>query len=97
MIRNYNFISIFLVISSLSLADTTLIKNINGYTLTNVGDDKFRSFEIYKRSNRCDLPPTPEDVSFVDNVIDGSGKTLIPGLIDAYGHVGSYGLSLLRC
>ena len=35
-------------------------------------------------------------MSFVDNVIDGSGKTLIPGLIDAHGHVGSYGLSLLR-
>ena len=28
--------------------------------------------------------------------IDGEGKTLLPGLIDAHGHVLSYGLSLLR-
>ena len=97
MIRNYYFISIFLVISSLSLADTNLIKNINGYTLTNDGD--LINFEALKFTNdRIDAiyPSTPEDVSFVDNVIDGSGKTLIPGLIDAHGHVGSYGLSLLR-
>ena len=37
MMRNYHFIPALLVISSLSLADTTLIKNINGYTLTNEG------------------------------------------------------------
>ncbi|MEX2335612.1 MAG: amidohydrolase, partial [Pseudohongiella sp.] len=29
-------------------------------------------------------------------VVDGEGKTLLPGLIDAHGHVLSYGLSLLR-
>ena len=38
----------------------------------------------------------PEALSDADNIIDGLGKTLIPGLIDAHGHVGSYGLSLLR-
>ena len=72
MIRNYYFISIFLVISSLSLADTTLIKNINGYTLTNLGD--LINFEALKFTNdRIDAiyPSTPEGVSFVDNVIDG--------------------------
>ena len=37
-----------------------------------------------------------EALSDADNIIDGLGKTLIPGLIDAHGHVGSYGLSLLR-
>ena len=49
MIRNYYFISIFLVISSLSLADTTLIKNIKGYTLTNDGD--LINFEALKFTN----------------------------------------------
>ena len=61
MNRNYYFISIFLVISSLSLADTTLIKNINGYTLTNVGD--LINFEALKFTNdRIDAiyPSTPE-------------------------------------
>ena len=97
MNRNYYFISIFLLISGLSLADTTLIKNINGYTLTNEGD--MINFEALKFTNdRIDAiyPSTPEDVSFVDKVINGSGKTVIPGLIDAHGHVGSYGLSHLR-
>jgi len=36
---------------------------------------------------------TPE---MADEIIDGGGKTVIPGLIDAHGHVLNYGLSLLR-
>ena len=97
MMRNYHFIPALLVISSLSLADTTLIKNINGYTLTNEG--VLINFEALKfTQDRIDAiyPPASAALPFVDNIIDGKGKTLIPGLIDAHGHVGSYGLSLLR-
>ena len=37
--------------------------------------------------------PLPQELN---SRIDGKGQTMIPGLIDAHGHVLSYGLSLLR-
>ena len=95
--KNYHFISAILLLSSLSLADTTLIKNIKGYTLTDEGN--LINFEALKFTNdRIDAiyPPASEDLPIVESIIDGKGRTLIPGLIDAHGHVGSYGLSLLR-
>ena len=95
--KNCHFISAILLLSSPSLADTTLIKNIEGYTLTDEGN--LINFEALKFTNdRIDAiyPPASEDLPVVDSIIDGKGRTLIPGLIDAHGHVGSYGLSLLR-
>ncbi|MBE66742.1 MAG: amidohydrolase [Gammaproteobacteria bacterium] len=95
--RTNPFIFALLVISIPILADTTLIRNINGYTLTSKGD--LMSFKGLKFTNdRIDAVylAEPEALSDADNIIDGLGKTLIPGLIDAHGHVGSYGLSLLR-
>ncbi len=97
MMRTSPFIFALLVISIPILADTTLIRNINGYTLTSEGD--LMSFKGLKFTNdRIDAVylADPEALSDADNIIDGLGKTLIPGLIDAHGHVGSYGLSLLR-
>ena len=97
MMRTNPFIFALLVISIPILADTTLIRNINGYTLTSEGD--LMSFKGLKFTNdRIDAVylADPEALSDADNIIDGLGKTLIPGLIDAHGHVGSYGLSLLR-
>ena len=97
MMRTNPFIFALLVISIPILADTTLIRNINGYTLTSEGD--LMSFKGLKFTNdRVDAVylAEPEALSDADNIIDGLGKTLIPGLIDAHGHVGSYGLSLLR-
>ncbi|MDD9891075.1 MAG: amidohydrolase [Gammaproteobacteria bacterium] len=84
-------------LTNMSLAESTLITNVNGYTLNSdreliqftalqFTDDKVD--RIYSDSDEL-----PTDV---DNLIDGEGRTLIPGLIDAHGHVGSYGFSLLR-
>lgn len=83
--------------SGLLLADTTLIYNVNGYTLD--ADRNLRQFSaIQITDDRVDrlfndneqLPDT------ADSIIDGESRTLISGLIDAHGHVLSYGLSLLR-
>jgi predicted amidohydrolase YtcJ len=79
------------------LAKTTLIKNIQGYT---IADDKLEKFaaiqftddKIDKLYAVADPLPTAKKLT----IIDGQGKTLIPGLIDAHGHILSYGLSLLR-
>lgn len=86
------------------MAQTTLLTNVNGYTMLDgegagttrervhftaiqfTGDSIDRVF--------TDGEPLPDDDSMT--VIDGEGKTLLPGLIDAHGHVLNYGLSLLR-
>lgn len=93
-----------------ALAQTTLISNVQGYTLDQpasgdadlaaTGERTLRRFSALQfTGNRIDrvyssgeaLPDTTDMT-----VIDGEGKTLLPGLIDAHGHVLSYGLSLLR-
>lgn len=79
-------------------AQTTIISNVNGYTMTD--DRELQSFWALQFTNdRIDrvYPPgeaLPDDADIT--IIDGEGQTLLPGLIDAHGHVLSYGLSLLR-
>lgn len=79
------------------VADTTLITNVNGYTLN--ASRELQQFSAIQFTDDTvdqlfvagdDLPDS------ADNIIDGNGQTLIPGLIDSHGHVLSYGLSLLR-
>ncbi|WP_368483161.1 amidohydrolase family protein [Shewanella sp. UCD-KL21] len=82
-----------------SLAQSKLINNINGYTVSNGKLVEFKALQfngdtiekIYLENERL---PYSTDSSIVR--IDGQGKTLLPGLIDAHGHVLSYGLSLMR-
>ncbi|OGT74404.1 MAG: amidohydrolase [Gammaproteobacteria bacterium RIFCSPLOWO2_02_FULL_57_10] len=80
------------------LAQTTLITNVNGYTLNEEREiERFTALQftgdkvdrIYTEASEL---PAQADMQR----IDGAGKTLLPGLIDAHGHVLSYGLSLLR-
>ena len=77
--------------------DTTLVANINGYSLD--ADRELIQFAAIQFSDDrvdrlfSDGDSLPENV---DTRIDGNGLTLIPGLIDAHGHVLNYGLSLLR-
>jgi predicted amidohydrolase YtcJ len=82
---------------NLSLADTTLIHNVNGYTLdANKALQQFTAIQfsddsidrLYQSDDA--LPET------ADRIIDAEGKTMITGLVDSHGHVLSYGLSLLR-
>ncbi|WP_206484221.1 amidohydrolase [Thalassotalea sp. G2M2-11] len=88
----------FLLTCSQALAQTTLVKNVQGYTLDATGnsltqfsalqftDDKID--KLYQESDKV----TPEKNW---QVIDGKGATLLPGLIDAHGHVLSFGQSLI--
>ena len=93
-------VALSITLSSLAasvLADTTLITNVNGYTL-----DVNRTLQQFSAIQFTDdlvdaIYNTVEDApETADTVIDGAGRTLIPGLVDAHGHVLSYGLSLLR-
>lgn len=79
-------------------AQTTVLTNINGYTLNE--DREIDSFTAIQFTNgKVDkifsaAEPLPEAAQALR--IDGMGATLLPGLVDAHGHVLGYGLSLLR-
>ncbi len=85
------------LLSTLTFGQTTLLSNVNGYTL-DADRNLVRFSALQFTDDTVDgiflegdaLPDT------ADAVIDGNGKTVIPGLIDAHGHVLNYGLSLLR-
>ncbi|PKI02603.1 amidohydrolase [Shewanella sp. 11B5] len=99
MRKEYLALSVALCLASLSantMAQTTLVHHVNGYTLV---DGKLQTFNaIQFTDDKIDrlftlnqaLPSVTDITS-----IDGKGKTLLPGLIDAHGHVLGYGLSLL--
>ncbi|MBB1425195.1 amidohydrolase [Shewanella sp. SG44-2] len=99
MRKEYLALSVALSLASLSvncMAQTTLMHHVNGYTLV---DGKLQTFNaIQFTDDKIDrlftlnqaLPSVTDITS-----IDGKGKTLLPGLIDAHGHVLGYGLSLL--
>ncbi len=80
-----------------SLADTTLITNVNGYTLNSSYDlIQFNAIQFTDDSIDAIFGAGEELPDDANDVIDGNGRTMIPGLIDAHGHVLSYGLGLLR-
>lgn len=85
------------ILSFSALADTTLYTNVNGYTL-NSNYELLRFNAIQFTDDRVDAifgagEELPDDAN---EVIDGGGQTMIPGLVDAHGHVLTYGLGLLR-
>jgi predicted amidohydrolase YtcJ len=86
-----------LFMSTQLMAQTTLIKNVNGYTfidksLTQFSAISFIDDTINKVYSLDEMLPSSKGVI----VIDGQGQTMLPGLIDAHGHVLGYGQSLLR-
>ncbi|WP_299787388.1 amidohydrolase [uncultured Shewanella sp.] len=80
-----------------TLGETSLITNIKGYS---VNDGKLTRFSAMTfKGDRIDRlfvqgEPLPEEADIKH--IDGHGQTMLPGLIDAHGHVLGYGLSLMR-
>lgn len=87
---------IALLIAAPALADS-LVDNVNGYTMREdgrlfrfngivIGDDG-RVRQLLQRGDR-----RPERPRYL---LDGRGRTLIPGLIDAHGHVMGLGLGAL--
>jgi predicted amidohydrolase YtcJ len=68
----------------------TLIDNVHGYTLT--GDDKklrhfsallFDEGKVVRTGDSATLRRAYPDA----RILDGNGGTLLPGLIDAHGHI----------
>jgi len=83
--------------STVALAQTTVIKNVQGYTLEENTLHQFTAIQftddkIDKLFTNNETIPEHSDWQ----IIDGKGATLLPGLIDAHGHVLSYGQSLMQ-
>jgi predicted amidohydrolase YtcJ len=81
-------IVIFLAVSSAAIAESTVVNHINGYALTNSGLQRFSKMVIVDGKVQR-LLGADENLSPIAGAkhIDGGGKTLLPGLIDAHGHV----------
>ena len=89
--------AIALLLASPALADA-LVDNVNGYTMREDGrlfrftgmilDDEGRVKQLLTRRDR-----RPERPRYL---LDGRGRTLIPGLIDAHGHVMGLGFNALQ-
>ncbi|ALC10914.1 amidohydrolase [Sphingopyxis sp. 113P3] len=96
MIRRALLASLALIISLPVQADT-LIDNVNGITLDQNGKlVRFTGLIIDKDGKVAKLldrkDKRPERPDFKE---DGKGRTLIPGLIDAHGHLMGLGFSLM--
>ncbi|KFZ30187.1 amidohydrolase [Pseudidiomarina salinarum] len=90
-----------LLFISVSQAETVLLHNFKGYTLTGSpgADAKLRRFSaILVRDGKVAAIGTASSVSYfrplIDTEIDLQGKTLLPGIIDAHGHVLGLGQNL---
>lgn len=91
-----SYISLLLALCSANLFADTLIHNVNGYTFdTNERLQKFDSIiidegKVKKVGNNLDK-------NFDGGkVIDGQGKTMLPGLIDGHAHFMGLGFNLLK-
>ncbi|GAA0199199.1 amidohydrolase [Kangiella japonica] len=75
----------------------TLLHNVKGYTIK---DGELESFDSILFENGVILDTGSHDElakkSSFSIALDGKGKTLLPGLIDAHGHILGLGLNLMR-
>lgn len=71
----------------------TLVRDVRGYAPAPEGVRRFDYlvFDADGRVVRTGLGAAPD----VDDVVEGHGRILLPGLIDAHGHVSSLGLARL--
>ena len=75
-----------------------LVDNVNGYTLDREGKlVRFASMVVADDGRvRQLLPRGQKTTQRTQFRIDGRGRTLIPGLIDAHGHVMGLGFNALQ-
>jgi predicted amidohydrolase YtcJ len=84
-----------LLFVSLPTSAATLVHNINGYTMDDGQRIDFIGLEFHEgKITSLYYDPIDLENSEATTRIDGGGATLLPGLIDAHGHVASYGRAL---
>ncbi len=76
-------------------SEKTIVKNVNGYTLS--GDSLIQFSTLVFADGKVVETGGDELASeYSGNVIDGEGKIMLPGLIDAHGHVMGLGFQELE-
>lgn len=90
-------LSLILVITSCGPSNnTTIIDNVNGYTIIGNELKQFKSVAISDGKFIETSGTSLADKYTGATIIDGAGKTLLPGLIDAHGHVMGLGFQQLN-
>ncbi len=96
-LTTYMLLALVVVGCSEQPAPTTLvIDNINGYTFDN--ERQLQQFQSIAIKDGVVMATGDEQLSLAypdAEKIDGQGKTLIPGITDAHGHVSTLGYTLL--
>lgn len=87
---------LIIVIACTPNTEVTIIDNVNGYTIIGHNVKKFKSVAI--KDGKIKEISEESLISNYTNatVIDGNGKTMLPGLIDAHGHVMGLGFQQLN-
>ncbi|WP_299264787.1 amidohydrolase [uncultured Psychrosphaera sp.] len=84
------------VISTATLSQATLIYNVKGYTYLNSSELTKFSALVFEDGKVIAIGDNLQK-SYPDSiVIDGEGKTMLPGLVDGHGHYLGLGFNLLQ-
>lgn len=86
--------SVSCLLCTSALADTLLVQNVNGYTLNDQG--KLVRFSRLLVDDGKVAALDPQGQQSADRVLDGKGRTMLPGMIDAHGHMLGLGSNLLE-
>lgn len=88
----FGIIIIFLTGMSFAQANTLLF-NINGYSMEDGELKRFSALEFHDGKIVKTYDDKKPDIS-ADEMIDGMGKAVLPGLIDTHGHISWHGRAL---
>ena len=89
------FCSLLLVLMTAGTQAATLVYNVKGYTMNDGQRVSFAALEFDQGLvTRLYPDAASAKASTADERVDGAGATLLPGLIDAHGHVTSHGRAL---
>jgi predicted amidohydrolase YtcJ len=103
--RSFLLVFILVLLGCAGKSDITIIHNVNGYTLTSENGYLTRDASVVSfgamamRDGKVLATGTSEDLrgQWPDaQLIDGGGRTLLPGLIDAHAHVMGLGDAILN-
>lgn len=84
------------IISTSVLSQSTLIHNVKGYTYLNTGELTTFSSIVFDQGKVVATGKGLREKYPDALVIDGKGKTMLPGLVDGHGHYLGLGFNLLQ-